>query len=475
MSSGRACNSATNSSTHRRARGAIVLSLAMALACTPVASADRTQLKPGWNLFSPEQDVQIGQQTAQEAERQLPIVNDARIENYLNTLGKRLTARAPGAKYPYHFKLVNDKEINAFCLPGGFIYVNRGVIERADNEAQLASVMAHEISHAALRHGTNQASKAYAWQLGLGAIGGLVGSQSIGAIATQLALGFGANSILLKYSRDAERQADLMGTQILYDAGYDPRGMAQFFEKLEAENRGGRPPQWLSSHPSPENRVKNVNLEIDKLGGAPPNYRTDSAEFRAIKGIVLALPAPGKGGQAPRSGGSGGGTAGRPELPSGRYQNFSNRVVRMSYPENWQQYGQGDAATFAPQGGIVDDGRGNASLAYGVMVNFFEPNTDGTGQVTLEAATAQLLDNLRHNNPSMRQARRAERVRIGGLAALSTYLYNDSPTGGREYDWLVTVLRPEGLVFFVCTAPEKDYDAYDQTFQNMISSIRFPR
>ena len=475
MSNNRACSSAARRLTRSGMRQAVALALVMTLAWTPVAQAERTSFKPGWNLFSPAQDVEMGRKVAQDAERQLPIVNDSRIESYLNTIGRRLAAKAPGEKYPYQFKLVNDRSINAFCLPGGFVYVHRGVIENADNEAQLAGVMAHEISHAALRHGTNQASKAYAAQVPLALLGGMLGSNSIGAVLTQLGAGFAANSILLKYSRDAERQADLLGAQIMYDAGYDPRGMPQFFEKLQAQSKGGGMPQWLSSHPNPENRVGGVNSEIEKLGGAPPKYKIDSPEFRSIRAMVLVLPAPAKGGAPATSDNRGTGQSGRPELPSTRFQSFQNNLLRMSYPDNWKSYGQQGAVTFAPEGGIVDDGRGNPALAYGVIVNIFEVHSDRATQVTLEDATDQLIDDLRHSNPAVRISRRHERVRIGGQRALSTYLTNDSPTGGKEDLWLVTVLRPDGLVYFVCVAPERDYENFDQTFQNMLSSVRFPR
>jgi hypothetical protein len=140
----------------------------------------RTVLKPGWNMFSTEQDIEVGQQVSREAERQLPMLNDSRVDSYLNELGQRLTAHAPGAKFPYAFKAVNDKAINAFALPGGPIYIHRGVIEAADNEAQLAGVMAHEASHVALRHGTNQASKASAAQMPLAILGGMLGNNSTG-------------------------------------------------------------------------------------------------------------------------------------------------------------------------------------------------------------------------------------------------------------------------------------------------------
>src|SRR5437870_4203129 len=188
------------------------------------AADNRTKLKPGFDLFSPQQDIEMGRQSAQEAERQLQILKDRDPATYINTLGQQLASHAPtNEKYPFQFKIVNDTAINAFALPGGFIYVNRGAIEAADNESQIAGVMAHEIGHVVLRHGTNQVSKAYLAQAPLSILGGMLGSNSIGGVLAQLGIGLGLNSLFLKYSRDAESQADLMGTQILHDSGYQPR------------------------------------------------------------------------------------------------------------------------------------------------------------------------------------------------------------------------------------------------------------
>lgn len=183
---------------------ALVASLALVLAPAAWAADGRTVLKPGWNMFSPQQDIEVGQQVSLDAERQLPMLNNSRVDNYVNNLGRRLSAKAPGEKYPYQFKVVNDRTINAFALPGGPTYINRGVIEAADNESQLAGVMAHEISHVALRHGTNQASKASAAQVPLAILGGMLGSNSTKAVLAQLGASFALNSILLKYSRTAE-------------------------------------------------------------------------------------------------------------------------------------------------------------------------------------------------------------------------------------------------------------------------------
>ncbi len=217
-------------------RQAVTLVAALSLVLAPVAWADRTSLKPGWNMFSPQQDVEVGQQVSKDAERQVPMLNDSRVDNYLNNLGHRLSAHAPGYQFQYTYKAVNDRAINAFALPGGPIYINRGVIEAADNEAQLASVMAHETSHVALRHGTNQASKASAAQMPLAILGGMLGSNSTKAVLAQLGAGFAMNSILLKYSRTAESQADIMGTQILYDSGSTSRSSATTRARTTASN-----------------------------------------------------------------------------------------------------------------------------------------------------------------------------------------------------------------------------------------------
>ncbi len=562
---------------HKVALVAIVV-----LVLAPLAWANRTQLRPGWNMFSAQQDVEVGQQTSRDAERQLPMLNNSRVDNYLNNLGRTLAAHAPGERYPYQFKVVNDRAINAFALPGGPVYINRGVIEAADNEAQLAGVIAHETSHVALRHGTNQASKAYVAQVPLAILGGVLGSNSTGALLAQLGAGFATNSLLLKYSRTAESQADMMGTQILYDSGYDARALAQFLEKIQAQDKGGRPVEFFSNHPSPDNRIERVNQEIDNLGGSPRGSKTDSREFQDIKRYVLSLAGPpGKGSTQILQGGTGSSDSGQgtttglrilaasygakdrfadvrqrlqsrvqndrlnlqvtnssmggdpigepktlriryewagrtydvvvpenqwvsipteqqqtettapggtqPEWPSDRFRVFENSVLRIQHPDNWQAYGQGDVAmTIAPDKGMTEDGRGNRALAYGVIVNIYEPHLDrqnqqqlqpeGYGQpsgTSLQDATDRLVEELRHSNQTMRIIRYHEDIRIDGQRALSTDLSNESPLGGRETDWLVTVQRPEGLLFFVFVAPDRDFLNYNHTFRVMLDSVRF--
>jgi hypothetical protein len=454
--------------------GGVTLVASSCLLIAPCARGQRTQFKSGWNLYSPQEDIKLGKQVAADAERQLPSCNAPRVDAYLTELGSKLIAKLPtgGVAYPFEFHCVNDKAINAFALPGGYVFVNRGAIEAADNEAQLAGVMAHEISHVALRHGTTEATKAQAAQAGVGILGAIFGGNAGGALLTELGR-FSAGGVLLRYSRTAETQADVVGTQVLYDAGYDPRALAQFFEKIEADSKGQNPPEFFSDHPNPEHRVERVQEEIDKLGGLPRNMKKDSVGFRETKHLVLALPTVKKdtltaGGRAPRP-------LGLPPAPSANYAEFQTSGYGIKYPDNWKKYEEKNSVSFAPDGGVMDGGDGKGGLAYGIIVNVTKVEGDRGDAKALEKATEELIGTLQKDNPKMKVVRQPGRVRLNGQLGLSTYLSNESPVGGEETDWLITVIRPEGLVSVVCVAPEKQYEKYDKTFGAVLDTVRFPK
>ena len=432
----------------------------LALACGSAFCAQRSQLKPPWNVYSPQTDILVGLQNARVLQQRLPLCNDPRVDDYLTRLGLKLAAKLPtrGVQYPWEFHCVNSKEINAFALPGGYVFVNRGAIEVADNEAQLAAVMAHELSHVALRHGTAQASKAQLAQGAAGIFSGIFGGSAGGALLSQ-GVALGAGSILLKYSRTDETQADVLGTQTIYDLGYDPRAMAQFFEKLEAETKGQNPPQFLSDHPNPGNRIERVNEEIDKLGGPPANARRDSAEFEAIKREVITLPVV----KAPRPL-----TAGPPPPPSGNFVEYRNANYELRVPENWKKYEENASVTFAPDGAISQSG----ALGYGLIVSVSQMQVDTNDLGALDNATQSLIQNLAKTNPGLRVARDSGRVKLNGQPGLSTYLSNDSPAGGAEADWLITVLEPQGLVAFLCVAPNSAFGDYEKTFTAILDGVR---
>lgn len=248
------------------------------------------QFKPGFNLFSKEQDVQLGQQAAAQVRKQMTIVNDPFLKNYVNQIGKRLAAsgQAQESGFPFTFEVVADPSINAFALPGGPMFINSGLLKAVDNEAQLAGVMGHEMSHVILRHGTNQASKQNLIQLPAVLGSQMAGGNMLGQLA-QLGIGLGANSVLLKFSRTAESQADLTGAHLMAEAGYDPMQMAAFFEKLSAQG-GQSAPQFLSNHPNPENRSRAIQEEVQRMPAQ--HYGFQTGQFAQMKQVVSKVKEP---------------------------------------------------------------------------------------------------------------------------------------------------------------------------------------
>ena len=445
----------------RRFLSSLLVPLIAGLLALPL-HADRTPLKPGMNFFKPEQDIELGREVAKDAERQLPLLNVRQVDAYLNHLGQRLARYAPGYQYPYQFKAVNQGEINAFALPGGFLYVNRGTIEAAENEAQLAGVMAHEIAHVALRHGTNQLSKAMLAQFPLAIAGGFLGgSGSVAGQLAQLGIQVGFTSVFLKFSRTAETQADLLGTQVLFDAGYDAKAVADFFDTLQKRNKA-RSLEFFSSHPNPENRRGKIEQEIAKLGSLK-NPRSDSEEFHAIRQLLRDMPPPPKPGAPSRADT---GRVVRPtEPPSGRFATYRHRDFAIAYPDNWEAYESGTQVVFAPRGGVSQNG-----VAYGVMVNVLDLDDP---RVSLEQATEQLVQQLLRSNPGMREIGR-QAARVAGRRALATELRGRSPIESeRESDSLFTVRLRDSLFYALFIVPESDYRAYQRTFKEMLDSLRF--
>ena len=254
--------------TSRRTGIHAVIVLAAGLAISAPAAA-QTRVDAAPNRFSPAQDVELGRRAAAEIRQELPIARDRRSEVYVARIGERLVAAIPARlrqpEFRYTFQVVDRQDINAFALPGGPIFVNRGMLDAARNDGEVAGVIAHEISHVVLRHATAQATKGQKFQLGALAgqiLGSLVGGRTGAVIAQGSQLGIG--TYFMKYSREAEREADLLGAQIMARAGYDPRDMANIFQTI-ARRGGNGGPEWLSDHPSPTNRYAAINREADLL------------------------------------------------------------------------------------------------------------------------------------------------------------------------------------------------------------------
>jgi predicted Zn-dependent protease len=242
----------------------------------------------GLQLLSVNDEIRLGRQAQQQVRQQVPALRDGEVNRYIDSLGARLAGRADGPRYPYTFDVANRRDINAFALPGGPIWVHRGLIDAAKTESQLAGVIAHEIAHISSRHAAEQITKGTFANVGLGLLGAFLGDGR-GAQIAQLGAGLAANAAMMKFSRDHEREADLRALRYMKNAGYDPRGMVEFLQVLRA--RQGRDPgsvqTFFSSHPAPAERIRRLQQEASRLAGG----RRDSQSFRTIQTRLDRLPA----------------------------------------------------------------------------------------------------------------------------------------------------------------------------------------
>ncbi|MBI4875556.1 MAG: M48 family metalloprotease [Acidobacteria bacterium] len=459
----------------RRLTTLIALALLAWHAACAQQPAKRREPKPGFNLFSPQDDVQLGREAKAEIEKQMQVVRDREVDAYIGSIGKKLTSQPLAGDYPYSFQVVNQKTINAFALPGGPMFIHSGLIAAADNEAQIAGVMAHEIAHVALRHGTNQASKANLIQIPAMLAGSLAGRGMLGQLA-QLGIGLGANSVLLKYSRAAEADADLVGARIMAGAGYNPLELARFFEKLQAEGgSGGRVAQFFSDHPNPGNRMAAIEEEVRYL--PQKKYVTDTGKLQSVKAIVNRLPEPPKPrpaqGQAQGQAQSGGGPPPAVQ-PSGGVREYRGRGFTLSYPDNWETFEdpQSPSVTIAPRQGLVQGQNGNVAVGFGAILNVYTPRT---GSADLERDTQDLVRQLTQSNSGLRVARAARSVSVDRRPAMVTTLSSPSPFQGEEVDLLVTVDRGGDLLYLVLVAPKSEYSRLEGTFNQMLQSLRIGR
>jgi predicted Zn-dependent protease len=376
----------------------------------------------------------------------------------------------PEPKYPYSFQVVNQKEINAFALPGGPVYVNLGTIQAADNEAELAGVMAHEISHIFMRHATRQASKQMIAQVPAAILGGILGQGTGGQLA-RLGLQFGLGSVFLKYSRDAESEADRVGAKIMYEAGYDPHAMVTFFQKLEEEGGSGGP-EFLRDHPDPGNRAENVKVAISQL--PPKNFTRNSAQFSEIKQVVAKmkpLSAQEVAQQQQQRQGRLEQVARQQIVPSNNFRELQHSAFSIAYPENWEAMGnRNSAVTIAPRAGVSEN-----AIAYGVVISGVQPRA---GQSLTDVA-AQIYEGLRQSNPQLRAADSPKQISVNGVPGIVLNMIGPSPLAtaegqaAAERDMLVAVQRPDGLVVWLLfIAPERDFQALSPAFQKMLESLR---
>ena len=242
-----------------------------------------------FSLVSVQQEIEIGRETNAQVRKEVPETRDAQARGYVRGIGERLARQAAGPKYPYSFAMADYREINAFALPGGPVWIHRGVLHAATNESQVAGVLAHEVAHIAQRHAASQLTKGMMANLGLGLLGAVLGGGA-GGSAAQAAAGFLTNGIFMKFSRDDEREADQVGLQLMRRAGWDGRGMVELFEILQREARRtpGSVEVFFSSHPSPQDRIERLRSEIARR----PGGTRDTRQFQAIKARLQRMPPP---------------------------------------------------------------------------------------------------------------------------------------------------------------------------------------
>ncbi len=458
---------------------AIVTAMALTLGA-------QTKITPPDNKYTPAQDVELGQQAAQEARQQLPVMRDDAITSYVEGLGQRIVQGIDPAmqrpEFRYTFETVNLKEINAFALPGGPMFLHRGMIEAAKTEGEMVSVMAHEISHVVLRHGTAQASKAGKYQMGqvAGAVLGAIIGGRLGSVVAQ-GTQFGLGTAFLRFGREYERQADLMGAQIMARAGYDPRDMAAMFRTIEKE-AGSNGPEWLSSHPNPGNRSEYITREAEALRVTNPVRDTQS--FTRLQAHLKSLPPALSAEQVAREnsrrggGGGGGGTApvgtggtiaDRVEPPSTRYREYrEGDVFRIAVPSNWRERPASSSVTFAPDGAFGQV-NGQSVFTHGVELGLARNQSRD-----LRAASEALLESLASSNPRLRQRSDWLATSVSGRRALQTRLENVSEATGRtETIVLITTQTRDGNLFYtVAVAPQDEMPRYEPAFQQVVRSIR---
>jgi Zn-dependent protease with chaperone function len=463
---------------YRGPQSVIAVLAMLAIFVMPISAFAQTQIKYHSNKYSIQDDVKLGRQAAAEAEQQFPLMRDREVEEYVEDVGRRLVAAIPEQfqhrEFQYFFKVINARDINAFALPGGPMYVNRGMIEAAGREGEMAGVMAHEISHVALRHGTAQATKGQKYGLLAGILG--IGGQILGGpagAAAQIA-GQGVGVYFLKFSREYETEADILGAQILARANYDPRDLATMFQRIQQQ--GGSSGGFLSSHPSPQNRYARINQEAQYLRVTNPIR--DSQEFNRIKarlrgyGAAPSMAEIAQSGQRyPTEGGTNTSNSpvGRVDYPSSRYRSYNEfGFLGVSIPDNWRELRGNNSVWFSPEGGYGSY-QGQDVFTHGVNFGVFRPQSRD-----LRQSTQEIINSFTQGNSNMRTSGGLQRASLGNRTGYSVQLTNiNEATGQRENVALVTTQLRNGDVFYmVAVAPQSEARSFTNAFNSIHRSVR---
>ena len=457
----------------------------------PGAALGQTKVSLPKNKYKVQDDVKIGDEYSGKVEKEFPILRDVESERYIQRVGARLVNAIPREfqqpAFKYRFKIVNTKDINAFALPGGPMYINRGLIQIAKNEGEMAGVMAHEISHVALRHGTAQATRQRSAKNqilgGLLVIGGAIFGGQTGA---QIGAAIFTGTFVLKYSRRYETQSDILGARIMADAGYDPRDLANMFKTIDSQSKGGRPPEWLSSHPDPNRRFNTINNEARFLR-VSSNPIKITRGFLRIKSKLGSLPVvksmeeiekerknpnPDNVGNTENVGVDSGMSKGKYSrnipLPSSRTRIYNGGdLFSIRVPVNWRQFPQQNSIMLAPEGAY-----GNNGITHGALVGI-----RASQQRTLEGAAREYIQTVLKENTYLRQRTGYSRFTLNGRRAIAIRLSGRSPVTRVTEDAIIymTRLRDGRLFFIVGVAPQRENRLYRGAFNRMVRSVRLNR
>jgi predicted Zn-dependent protease len=379
------------------------------------------------SLVSESQEIQMGQQAAQDVAQSIGLYNDSKVQSYVASLGKRMAAQSERPNLPWEFHVVDDAAVNAFALPGGFIYITRGLMTSINDEAELATVLGHEIGHVTYRHSVQQISKAQLAQLGLG-IGSILSSDiaRFGQLASA-----GLSILFLKYGRDAENQADQAGFRYALNQNYDVREMTDVFQtlnRISEASGGGKLPEWLSTHPNPENRIEHIEQILDTLKRDISGGVVNQEQYlQYVRGMTY--------GEDPRQGYFEGTAFYHPQMK-----------FQMRFPDGWQVQNTAQAVA-----GISPNQDAILQLAL-------------AGQASPQQAAQQFL------SQQGVQAGQGSTSSINGLPAASSYFQAQTEQG--TIQGIVSFISYGGATFgLMGYTPEGKLSQYDQVFQSTIRSF----
>jgi len=420
------------------------------------------------NFFSLKQDIEIGNESAKEAELSLALVSTGNFAHrHINAIGARITRSRSLPPIKYQIRIVNSKDINSVGFPGGAIYVNRGLLEVASNDDEIAAIVAHEVSHIASRHGTAQLSRQLLVQAPTAIAAGIPPSQVWRDEIAKLGIALGTDAPFLRYTRDQEIEATVMTVRLVAEARYDPNAVHTLAEKI-AEAQTSEAPRSVGfsfNHPQAQTVAPEV-LEVIDQAGPPPRTATAGVDFRAFHSALLKLPAPAA--KATSSDAD--------ELSTALPNVFTHTMdyYRLGFPTGWIVNRTGpNGAMIAPADGVQSSRNGD-DLHYGAMFDLFDIAVPDKS-LTLEQATNRLIVFLRQRNQSLRVVPGAQtQMLVSDEPALRTVLIEKPATTGQpEVAWVVTRLYYQSLFYMVLVAPEDEFPTYQPIFEQMIRSVRF--